>query len=143
MLQRQAVNDAWDKPKAATMEPFLARHPEWRPLAEVTKPFEWKWYYAFQQVGDMRAEPIASAYREGRLARDRAAGIAAFLSPTALVERGFERLAGTDPRAMIAYEDHIRAFHSELRAFHYPLFFRDPPYDPAVFAKLPRYEAPE
>jgi ABC-2 type transport system permease protein len=143
LIQREAVNDAWDIPKQATMTPFVARHPEWQSLAEVKKPFEWKWYYAFQQVGDMRAEPIVSAYREGRLARDRAAGLAAFLSPAALVERGFERLAGTDMRAMIAYEDRVRAFHGELRAFHYPLFFRDPPYDPALFGDLPRYEAGE
>ncbi len=140
MLQREAVNDAWDKPKAATMAPFLARYPQWAPFAEVTKPFEWKWYYAFQQVGDMQAEPIVRAYRAGRLARDRWAGVAAFLSPTAVVERGFERLAGTDARAMIAYEDSVRAFHADLRAFHYPLFFRDPPYDPTVFRDLPRYQ---
>jgi ABC-2 type transport system permease protein len=143
MLQREAVNDAWDIPKEATMTPFLARHPEWKSLAEVKRPFEWKWYYAFQQVGDMRAEPIVSAYREGRLARDRAAGMAALFSPTALVERGFERLAGTDTLAMIGYEDRVRAFHSELRAFHYPLFFRDPAYDPAQFAQLPRYRPSE
>ncbi|WP_285712696.1 DUF3526 domain-containing protein [Erythrobacter oryzae] len=142
MLQREAVNDAWDKPKAATMEPFLARHPEWRAHGTVDKPFEWKWYYAFQQVGDMQAEPIVRAYREGRLARDRAAGIAAFLSPASLVERGFERLAGTDTQAMIGYEDRVRAFHAELRAFHYPLLFRDPPYDPLAFEKLPRYQPP-
>ena len=140
MIQREAVNDAWDKPKAATMEPFLARHPEWRPLGKVTQPFEWKWYYAFQQVGDQQAEPIVTAYRKGRLARDAAAGWAALLSPAALVERGFERLAGTDTRAMIAYEDHVRAFHADLRAFHYPLFFRDPPYDPVALRDLPRYQ---
>ncbi len=143
MLQREAVNDAWDIPKEATMTPFLARHPEWKSLADVKKPFEWKWYYAFQQVGDMRAEPIVNAYREGRLARDRAAASAAFLSPTALVERGFERLAETDMQAMIAYEDKVRAFHGKLRAFHYPLLFRDPPYNPATLARLPRYEAAE
>jgi ABC-2 type transport system permease protein len=143
MLQREAVNDAWDIPKEATMTPFLARHSVWKSLAEVKKPFEWKWYYAFQQVGDMRAEPIVSAYREGRLARDRAAGMAAFLSPAALVEREFERLAGTDAGAMIAYEDRVRAFHAALREFHYPLFFRDPPYDPVVFARLPRYKPSE
>lgn len=140
MIQREAVNDAWDKPKAATMEPFLARHPEWRAYGTVTKPFEWKWYYAFQQTGDMQAEPIVRAWREGRLARDDAAGIAALLSPASLVERGFERLAGTDARAMIAYEDSVRAYHAKLRAFHYPLLFRDPPYDPLAFEKLPRYQ---
>lgn len=140
MLQREAVNDAWDKPKAATMEPFLARHPEWRSLGRIEKPFEWKWYFAFQQVGDMQAEPIVAAYRKGRLARDEAAGLAALLSPASLVERGFERLAGTDARAMIAYEDRVRAFHAELRRFHYPLLFRDPPYDPLAFDALPRYQ---
>jgi ABC-2 type transport system permease protein len=139
MLHREAVNDAWDLPKEATMTPFLARHPEWRVLGEVKKPFEWKWFYAFQQVGDQRAEPLAKAYRDGRLARDHAAGMAAFLSPASLVERGFERLAGTDARAMLAYEERVRAYHAELRAFHYPLLFRDPPYDPAVFERLPLY----
>lgn len=143
MLQREAVNDAWDIPKEATMAPFVARHPEWKSLAEVSKPFEWKWYFAFQQVGDMRAEPLARAYRDGRLARDRAAGLAAVLSPAALVERGFERLAGTDTRAMIAYEDRVRAFHGELRAVHYPMLFNNPPYDPAMLAQLPRYKATE
>ena len=142
MIQREAVNDAWDKPKAATMEPFLTRHPEWRALGTVEKPFEWKWYFAFQQVGDMEAEPIVTAYREGRLARDRAAGWAALMSPASLIERGFERLAGTDTRAMIAYEDAVRAYHAKLRAFHYPLLFRDPPYDPLAFEALPRYQPP-
>ncbi|MCR9179143.1 MAG: DUF3526 domain-containing protein [Erythrobacteraceae bacterium] len=139
MLQREAVNGAWDLPKEATMRPFLAAHPEWEPLGEVTRPFEWKWYFAFQQVGDGQAAPVAKAYREGRIARDRAAGIAAFLSPTALVERGFERLAATDTAAMIAYEDAVRAYHGELRAFYYPMLFRDPPYDPAVLSQLPGY----
>jgi ABC-2 type transport system permease protein len=139
MLQREAVNDAWDKPKAATMQPFLARYPEWQAWGAVDKPFAWKWYFAFQEVGDMQAEPLAKSWREGRLARDKAAGIAAFLSPASLVERGFERLAGTDSRATIAYEDRVRRFHAKLRAFHYPLLFREPPYDPLAFAKLPRY----
>ncbi len=139
--QREAVNSAWDRPKEATMRPFLAAHPEWEPLGQVDKPFEWKWFFAFQQVGDQQAAPVITAYREGRIARNRAAGIAAFLSPTALVERGFERLADTDTAAMIAYEDAVRAYHSELRAFHYPLLFRDPPFDPAAFTELPRYRA--
>jgi ABC-2 type transport system permease protein len=139
MLQREAVNGAWDKPKDATMAPFLARHPEWQAWGKVDKPFAWKWYFAFQQTGDMAAEPLARAYRDRRLARDRAAGFAALLSPAALVERGLERLAGTDTRAMVAYEDRVRAFHGELRGFHYPQLFRDPPYDPLVFDQLPRY----
>lgn len=142
LLQRESVNGAWDIPKEATMAPFLARHPEWADHAAITRPFEWKWYFAFQQVGDQQAEPLALRYRDARLARDRAAGIAAFLSPSALVERHFQRLAGTDAAAMIAYEDAVRAYHAQLRAFWYPLLFRDEPYDAAVLERLPAYAPP-
>jgi ABC-2 type transport system permease protein len=31
----------------------------------------------------------------------------------------------------------VRAYHADLRAFYYPLLFRDEPYDPALLAGLP------
>ncbi|MGY6551520.1 MAG: DUF3526 domain-containing protein [Erythrobacter sp.] len=142
LLQRESVNNAWDIPKQATMEPFLARHPEWADYAEIARPFEWKWYFAFQQVGDQAAEPLAMHYRSARLARDRAASVAALASPASLVERYFQHLARTDTAAMIAYEDHVRAYHARLRAFYYPLLFRDTPYDPALLGGLPDYTPP-
>ena len=139
LLQRETVNDAWDRPKAATMEPFIAEHPEWSNHSTIEEGFEWKWYYAFQQVGDQKAAPLVHHYREARISRDRQAGIAAFLSPTSLVERAFEKLARTDASSMIAYEDRVRDFHAELRAFHYPLLFREEEYDPARLEDLPQY----
>lgn len=139
LLQRESVNSAWDIPKQATMEPFLARHPEWAEYATIERPFEWKWYYAFQQVGDQAAGPLARQYRAARLARDAAAGKAALVSPASLLERYFQHLAGTDAGAMIAYEDAVRAYHARLRAFYYPLLFRDEPYDPALLEDLPRF----
>jgi ABC-2 type transport system permease protein len=139
LLQRESVNNAWDIPKQATMQPFLVRHPEWADNAEVSRPFEWKWFFAFQQVGDQKAEPLAIQYRSARLARDEAAGIAALLSPASLVERYFQHLARTDAAAMIAYEDAVRSYHAKLRAFYYPLLFRDEPFDPALLDALPAY----
>ena len=139
LLQRESVNGAWDIPKEATMQPFLARHPEWAEYGDVGPAFSWKWYYAFQQVGDQTAEPLSQQYRAGRLARDAAAGRAALFSPASLVERYFQHLARTDAAAMIAYEDAVRAYHARLRAFHYPLLFRDPPYDPALLEKSPAF----
>lgn len=91
------------------MESASARHhgrvrrpaPEWEDYAAVTKPFEWKWCYAFQQVGDQRAESLSRAYGEGRAARDRAAQLAAALSPPAVTERLLERLAQMDVAASL------------------------------------------
>lgn len=139
LTQREAVNDAWDLPKEATMEPFLTRHPEWTEYANVQRPFEWKWYYAFQQVGDQTAETLSQAYREGRERRDAIAGWLALLSPPALVERRLQAIAGTDMSAALAYEQSVRDFHAALRAWHYPRLFRDEPYDVAALDSRPEF----
>ena len=137
--QREAVNDAWDLPKAATMEPFIARHPEWADYTEVGQPFEWKWYYAFQQVGDQTVESLSLAFREGRIRRDRLAGSLAWLSPTALAERALQALAGTDVGATLAYEQQVREFHAELRKYYYPRLFRDEPVSNASLEQRPQF----
>ena len=137
--QREAVNDAWDLPKAATMDPFIERHPEWADYTEVEQPFEWKWYYAFQQVGDQTVEPLSRAYREGRVRRDELAGSLAWLSPPALAERALQALAGTDVTATLAYERQVRGFHAALREYYYPRLFRDEPVSDASLAQRPEF----
>ncbi|MEO1084889.1 MAG: DUF3526 domain-containing protein, partial [Acidobacteriota bacterium] len=140
LTQREAVNDAWDLPKEATMTPFVERHPDMEPYAEIEGTFEWKWYYAFQQVGDQVAEPLSVAYREGRAARDALAGRLAWLSPPAKLERTLQRLAGTGAAAALQYEDEVRAFHADLRAFHYPPMFKGEPVTDALLAERPKFE---
>ena len=141
MTQRETVNDAWDLPKEATMQPFFERYPEWSGTSEVTIPFEWKWYYAFQQVGDQETEELSSAYMTGRVERDRLAGMLSVLTPPALFERLFQKLAATDVSSAIAYENEVRAFHAELRAFYYPGLFGDEPFDVSAIEYLPKFIA--
>lgn len=141
MTQREAVNDAWDLPKDATMAAFVARHPQWSAHAAVERPFEWKWYYAFQQVGDQETEALSAAYRSGRLERDRLAGWLALLVPPVQLERSLQALARTDVRSLMAYEAKARAFHAALRAFYYPRLFRNEPFDPAALQALPQFAA--
>ena len=138
-VQREAVNGAWDLPKEATMTPFVARHPEWADDSQIEAGFDWKWYYAFQQVGDQTAEQISAAYTQGRLRRDAAAGMAAWLSPPALLERSLQSLAGTDVRAVIAYEQSVRDYHAALRAFYYPRLFQEQAFRVEDTAGLPEY----
>ena len=139
LTQREAVNDAWDLPKAATMDPFIARHPEWANYTEVDQTFEWKWYYAFQQVGDQTVEPLSLAFREGRIRRDRLAGSLAWLSPPALAERALQALAGTDVAATLAYEQQVREFHTALRKYYYPRLFRAEPVSNASLQQRPQF----
>jgi ABC-2 type transport system permease protein len=139
LTQREAVNDAWDVPTQVTMDAFLERHPEWSEFAEIEGAFEWKWYYAFQQVGDQKTEGLSSAYQRARSERDRLAGRIALLSPPALFERSMQRLAGTDLRASMDYERRVRAFHARLRDFYYARMFPGLPYNSEALADLPNY----
>ncbi|MCY4344672.1 MAG: DUF3526 domain-containing protein [Gammaproteobacteria bacterium] len=141
LTQREAVNDAWDLPKSATWEPFVERHPQWAGHTQVSQPFEWKWYYAFQQVGDQTVEPLSRAYREGRIRRDRLAGKLALLSPPALTERALQGLAGTSMTASLAYEQRVRDFHAALRHYYYPRLFRDEAVSAASLAQRPEFRA--
>ncbi|MEM9322391.1 MAG: DUF3526 domain-containing protein [Pseudomonadota bacterium] len=143
MTQREAVNDAWDLPVADTMAPFVARHPEWTGYTHTGDGFDWGWYYAFQQVGDQTTESLSAAYREGRARRDQLAAWFAIAAPPALLERWLQKLAGTNVEAVLDYEESVRAFHAELRAFYYPGLFGDAAFDPARIDDLPQFSSSE
>lgn len=123
LTQREAVNDAWDLPKEATMTPFYERHPTWSDSATVSQFFEWKWYYAFQQVGDQTIEPLSKKLRNGITRRDRAMKGIALLSPPLLTERLLSKAAKTDVASFQRYDNCVRQFHGNLREFYYPMLF--------------------
>ena len=140
LTQRETVNDAWDLPKSATFEPFLEVHPEWSDYVDMDRPFEWKWYYAFQQVGDQVAEPLSSSLYSGMADRRDAVGWLSVLSPPLLVEQTMMKLADTDVSRHLHYIGCARAFHKRIRHFHYPMLFEQEPFSEAKMADLPEFE---
>ncbi len=134
LAQREAVNDAWDLPREATYEPFLQRYPQWADHTAWNDEdgFEWKWYYAFQQVGDQTAEPLSQSYRVGQARRDELARWSSLISPATLMQRTMERLAGTDMQAAIDYEQDVRQFHGVLRDWYYARLFKAEVFDADV-----------
>ena len=141
LLQRETVNDAWDLPKSATMNPFLEAHPEFSDRPPMTDEWHWAWYYAFQHVGDLTAAELSTAYRDSIGERDRLSRFVAFLSPAVAVQRGMQRAAETDVAAALDYDRRIRAYHSALRRFYYPLVFDEPPFNADVLAGAPSFDA--
>ncbi len=141
MLQREAVNDAWDLPKDETMKPFFERHPQWAHYQPETTGFAWQWFFAFQQVGDQKTEPLANAYRDGRLQRDHIAAWISLLAPPSLLERSLQSLANTDVNASIDYENEVRTFHLKLREYYYPKFFNHEAFDKARLEQLPEFNS--
>lgn len=141
MLQRETVNGAWDLPKAATMEPFYASHPEWAHSAPIDVPFHWKWYYAFQQMGDETAEPLSRAYREAIRERDELTGRIALLSPPVAVLRAIQGVAETDMKSALQYDQRIRDYHVQIRHFFYPLLFEEVPFERENLNGFPVFSA--
>ena len=136
---REAVHDAWDLDRNATLTRFYQSHPEWAGSVPVGIAFDWKWYYAFQQLGDERVATMSRAYRAGVALRERRAGLVSWALPPIAIQRGLHRLANTDVSAQLAYQDRVRAFHDRLRRFYYPYLFDGTPFTPAQFDTAPEY----
>lgn len=138
--QREKIHGGWDRPKEETMQAFFKVHPEWRNTKPVEGGFHWKWYYAFQHLGDLAAAPQAKAYRAGLEARDQMTSRIGFVLPAVGLQALLHRTAQTDLRAGLQYQDRIRAYHEELRRFYYPYLFNDMPFREADFAKAPKWD---
>jgi ABC-2 type transport system permease protein len=140
LTQREAVNDAWDLPFEATWEPFVKSHPEWKDKTQMDALFEWKWYYAFQQMGDEKAADLSQSFRNTIIERDKLAGVFAYFSPPVLSQRLMTSLAGTDTTAALAYENKVRQFHQSLRDFYYPLMFNKVEFSMDKLSALPDFK---
>ena len=136
---REAVNDGWDLPREETLARFYTHYPEWTDTSSLTTPFHWKWYYAFQHLGDVHVADTSRGYREGVRARERLAGFVSIFLPPVAIMRSLRSLAQTDLEAELIYQDRIRAFHTQLREFYYPYIFREQSFERSDFDKSPKY----
>ena len=143
LTQREAVNSAWDKPVEETWRAFIATHPQWADYTEFDperdSSFNWKWYYAFQQVGDQTASDLSKAYQTATLQKDTIASYVALLSPSLLTQRLLSSAADTNVSAMVSYENDVRVFHKALRKFYYYHLFKDPEFSQESFEALPQF----
>lgn len=140
LQQREKIHGGWDRPKEETMQAFFKVHSEWKDSKPVEGGFHWKWYYAFQHLGDLAAAPQAKAYRAGLEARDQMTFRTGFVLPAIGVQTLLHRKAQTDLRAGLAYQDRIRAYHERLRRFYYPYLFNETPFRDDDFAKTPKWD---
>lgn len=141
LAQRQKVHGAWDEPRDATMHKFFQTHPQWKDTAPLPVKFHWKWYYAFQQLGDESVAPAVAAYRDGLARRQGWTERLGWLLPGVAAQTALHRLAHTDLPAQMRYQERIETFHREMREFYYPYVFNERPFGPDDFAKRPRFQA--
>jgi ABC-2 type transport system permease protein len=91
-------------------------------------------------LGDLAAGDQAKAYRAGLERRDSLTVRTGVLLPAVGVQTLLHRVAKTDMRAGLAYQDRIRIYHERLRRFYYPYLFNETPFREAEFAKTPKWD---
>lgn len=137
---REYVHAGWDRPRDQTMRDFLKVYPQHEPGSAIPPTFHWKWYFAFQHLGDLHVAAESRAYRAGIARRAKMAGLAGWLLPPAGLAQAMSALAGADVTAQLDYQMRIRAYHRRLREFYYDYLFSEDPFGPEELARVPRYD---
>jgi ABC-2 type transport system permease protein len=120
---REEVHAGWDRPKNQTMARFLALYPAYQGQAAISRPFEWKWYFAFQHLGDEAVASDSAARDAGIAHREGLAQTIGWLLPPIKIAQRLQALAGSDVAADLAFKAQVRAYHRTLREYHYPFLF--------------------
>jgi ABC-2 type transport system permease protein len=136
---REAVHAGWDRPKAETMARFVALYPAYRGQSATGTAFEWKWYFAFQQLGDAAVAAESAARDAGIARREALAQALGWLLPPLKVAQAQQRLAESDVAADLAFKAQLRTYHRVLREYHYPYLFAGRPMQDADVAGAPPF----
>jgi ABC-2 type transport system permease protein len=121
------------------MNRFFARYPQWRDTATIRERFVWRWYYAFQHLGDLAVAPQAAAYAHGLQQRYNLVEQLNILSPAINMQSSFNALAGSDLPTHLAFQRSATRYHDSLRAFYYPFLFQKVGFTHADYAREPTH----
>lgn len=140
LAQRQIVHGAWEVPRERTMQRFFESHPELKDTAPLAKGFQWKWYFAFHQVGDESVAGQAQQYREGLLKRQAWTDRIGWFLPGVGAQVALHQFANTDLPAQLHYQDQITNYHKQIRTYYYPYLFHDLEFNSAKFDARPVFK---
>ncbi len=136
---REEVHAGWDRPKAETMARFVALYPAYRDQSATGTAFEWKWYFAFQQLGDVAVAADSAARDAGIAHREALAQRLGWLLPPLKVAQAMQNLAGSDVMAGLVFKARVRVYHRALREYHYPYLFGGRPMRDTDVASAPEF----
>ena len=138
--QRQGYHEAWDLPKAATMEGFFEDYPQWSDQTVPEDEFTWAWYYAMNHRGDQAARDASRAYRDVLTRRDEWARRWSLLVPPLATQIALDRLSSTDLGTQLAYQEAVRGYHERLKVHFQPVLFSAAPMDQVDWDRAPAFE---
>lgn len=125
MEQREAVHSGWDLSKDETFNVFFSKYPQWIPYRPKSEGFSWGWYYAFQEVGDLKAEDKVRSYNAQFSEILRKSRISESFSPAVILQNLFNLYSRSDLEAHLRFLNDVRSFHQKMKDFFYPYIFQE------------------
>lgn len=139
LKQRDEVHAGWDRPKAETMKRFFVSYPQFSHTSTVEGKFKWKWYFAFQELGDQSVEQLYQDYMRKMMGRQDFSASLSVLSAPAVLQQILTGMAGTDLKQQLAFVDNTKVYHHRLKDFYYPFLYEDKAFTHADFDQEPQH----
>jgi len=127
LAQRKGYHEKWDMDKTATVEKFYAHYPQFRQVPTVAMPFDWRWYYAMQQLGDDESAEQSGELRQKLQQRETASRTIAQFIPTLHTQLQLGELARSGLGNQLRFLEYTARFHEKLRLYFYPKIFTNAP----------------
>jgi len=125
MKQRDEVHKGWDRPKDETMQRFFLSYPQHKNTAPIVGRFQWKWYFAFQELGDQSVAKQSIIYVKKLQERENYTSTWSIISTPAAFQKMLNASAATDLQQHLDFLASVGQFHEELKAYYYPFLFQD------------------
>ena len=137
LKQRKGYHEKWDMDKTATVEKFYAHYPQFRRVPTVAMPFDWRWYYAMQQLGDDESARESGELRAKVGQREAASRAIAQFIPTLHTQLQLNELAHSGLGNQLRFLDETTRFHEKIRLYFYPKIFSNAPVRAEKWADFP------
>ncbi|MGI8467437.1 MAG: ABC transporter permease [Pyrinomonadaceae bacterium] len=135
--QREGYHEKWDEPKAATMNRFYEKYPEYAQFPIPPDKFSWGWYYAMNEMGDEDSAASSQKLIEKLRTREIWTNRIAMFLPSVNAQMQLNRISETDLDSHIAYLEWVRKYHEQIRKYFYPYIFRDSLIEAVHWQNLP------
>jgi len=139
LKQREEVHGGWDRPREETMQHFFKSYPQYRNTSSVAGNFKWKWYFAFQELGDQSVEPLYQQYHTKLKERQSFASRLSVVSAPAILQEILNGITGTDLKQHLDFVASAKTYHNQLKDFYYPFLYQDKAFTHTDFSKEPQH----
>jgi ABC-2 type transport system permease protein len=123
--QRDGLHTKWDVSKDSTLQTFFKHRPQYKNYVWNKRGFNYLWYYAMQEMGDIEAANDSKQMQQKLHQRLATSNTIAQFFPSMLTQLNFSNIAQTGMQQHLEFLDSTVSFHNKTKAYFLPKIFGD------------------